>query len=283
MHLSVRPLASSVVLALLLASCGQSTAPTETTSTTTTVAELSAETRAALQTQLLQLQARVQQVQDANAIKRLQRAYGYYMEEGMWDEVANLFAESGSIELARDGVYQGKARVQEYLMTLGGGQLGLREGQLNEQLQVMPVVTVAADGQSAKARWRNILLVGELGKHAEIGEGPFENEYIKENGVWKFSKVRWQQAILVPYKGGWAANEDYNKGLWVSDKLPPDAPPTDDHGYWPETYLPPFHFSNPVATYVAPEAGGTPKPTAPVAPSVAAVTASASARSRERN
>ena len=32
--------------------------------------------------------------------------------------------------------------------------------------------------------------------------------------------------------------------------LPPDEPPTDDHGWWPETYLPPFHFSNPVATYV---------------------------------
>ncbi|MES2606968.1 MAG: nuclear transport factor 2 family protein, partial [Pseudomonadota bacterium] len=89
-----------------------------------------------------------------------------------------------------------------------------------------------------------------------------------ENGVWKFSKVRWQQAILVPYKGGWAKNEDYNQGIWVSDTLPPDAPPTDDHGWWPETYLPPFHFSNPVATYVPP---GTEAPPAGPPPAVVGV------------
>ncbi len=209
---------------------------------------------AVLQQQLQDLQARAEQVKDANAIKKLQRAYGYYIEKGLWDEVVALFADNATLELARDGVYSGKDRIREYFYALGEGKQGLREGRLNEQLQVMPVVTLGADGKTAKARWRNILLVGELGKHAELGEGPFENEYVKDNGIWKFSKVKWQQAILVSYAGGWAKNEDYNKGIWVSDKLPPDAPPTDDHGWWPQTYLPPFHFPNPVATYVPPAA-----------------------------
>jgi SnoaL-like domain len=221
-----------------------------------------------LREQLASLQARAQQVKDANDIKKLQRAYGYYVEEGLWDEVVSLFSDTATLELARDGVYGGKERIRQYFYALGDGQSGLRAGQLNEQLQVMPVVTLAADGLSAKARWRNIVLQGELGKHAELGEGPFENEYVKEDGVWKFSKVRWQQAILVAYAGGWAKNEDYNHGIWVSDTLPPDAPPTDDHGWWPDTYLPPFHFSNPVATYVpAPAAAAaTEQPATPVAP-----------------
>ena len=35
--------------------------------------------------------------------------------QALWDEVANLFADDGTIELALDGVYVGKARVREYL------------------------------------------------------------------------------------------------------------------------------------------------------------------------
>jgi len=236
---------SLLALAALLAGCGDQSEPSATADLATTGAEI-----ATLQQQVATLETRVQQVKDANAIKRLQRAYGYYVEEGLWDDAVNLFADNATLELARDGAYIGKERIRQYYYALGNGQLGLREGQLNEQLQVMPVVTLGEDGTTARARWRNILLTGQLGEHAEWGEGPFENEYVKENGVWKFSKVRWQQAILVPYAGGWAKHEDYNKGIWVSDKLPPDEPPTDDHGWWPETYLPPFHFSNPVATYV---------------------------------
>lgn len=237
----------AITLALLLAGCSEPTADQAATAPP-------ADELAVLQQQLAALEARAQQVKDANAIKKLQRAYGYYVEEGLWDEVVNLFADDATLELARDGVYIGKERIRQYYYALGNGQQGLREGQLNEQLQVMPVVTLGADGVTAKARWRNILLTAQLGEHGELGEGPFENEYVKQDGVWKFSKVRWQQAILVPYEGGWAKHEDYNKGIWVSDQLPPDAPPTDDHGYWPETWLPPFHFANPVGTYVPPAA-----------------------------
>lgn len=216
-----------------------------------------------LQQQLQTLQARAEQVKDANAIKKLQRTYGYYLSAGQWQELANLFAEDATLEIARDGVYKGKSRIAEYFNVLGKGQNGLVQGQLNEHLLVMPVVTLGQDGKTAKGRWRDIILQGQLGQHAEWGEGPYENEYIKDNGVWKFSKVKWQQAILVNYQGGWAKNEDYNKGIWVSDKLPPDAPPTDDKGSWPEVWLLPFHFNNPVGTYVPPAAPVQSNPATP--------------------
>jgi hypothetical protein len=158
-------------------------------------------------------------------------------------------AEDATFEYARDGLYRGKARIREYLLALNGGQQGLREGQLNESLQLMPVITLADDGQSAKARWRTIMLLGQMGGAAQWGEGPYENEYVKEDGVWKISKLHWFQTILVPYEGGWGRHEDVNKGIWVSETLPPDAPPTYDFGSWPTTFLPPFSFSNPVGRY----------------------------------
>lgn len=204
----------------------------------------------AMRVQLEAVKLEAQRVYDSNAIKRLQRAYGYYVEEALWDEVVNLFSDNATLEMARDGVYIGKERIRAYFYALNDDQQGLHTGQLNEQLQLMPVVTLSADGLRAKARWRNLMLRGQLDENAYWGEGPFENEYVKENGIWKFSKVRWQQAVLVAYAGGWAKNKDANNGIWVSDTLPADAPPTDDHGAWPQTYLPPFSFANPVGTYL---------------------------------
>jgi hypothetical protein len=204
----------------------------------------------ALRSRIAVLQDQVGRVRGANDIKRLQRSFGYYMEEALWDEVVDLFAEDATLEMARDGVYRGRERIRQYLYALGRGQQGLRAGQLNETLQLMPVVTLGDDGLTARARWRAILLTGEFGQQALWGEGPYENEYVKEEGVWKISSLHWHQSILVPYAGGWARHEDFNQGIWVSDELPPDAPPTDDQGYWPKTFLPPFSFANPVGTYV---------------------------------
>ena len=204
----------------------------------------------ALQGRIAALEQRKTLVADSNDIERLQAAFGYYFDRGLWDEVAALFAEDGTIEVARDGVYVGKARVREYLYALGGGHAGLAEGRLSEHLQVMPVITLAADGSSAKARWRGIVLEGNFGRDAFWGEGPYENEYVKEAGVWKIKALHWYQALYVPYAGGWQTNPDPTQGRLVSDALPPDRPPSVDYKTWPETYIPPFSFPNPVAKYV---------------------------------
>ena len=208
---------------------------------------------AALGARVAALEQRKSLLEDANAIERLQHAYGYYVDKGLWDEVANLFADDGMLEIGLDGVYVGKARVREYLYTLGGGRNGLAEGELNEHLQVMPVVTVAPDGRTAKARWRAIILTGELGGDAFWGEGPYENEYVKEGGVWKIKTLHWYPALLVPYAGGWQTNPDPTGGKYVSATLPPDRPPTVEYKTWPNTYVPPFSFPNPVGKYVASE------------------------------
>ena len=126
---------------------------------------------AALSDKVHALEQRKTLLEDVNAIERLQGAYGYYVDRGLWDEVANLFADDGTIEIGLDGVYAGKARVREYLYALGGGHQGLGAGALNEHMQVMPAITVAADGLTAKARWRAIAMVGKLGGDAFWAEG----------------------------------------------------------------------------------------------------------------
>lgn len=205
--------------------------------------------------QIKSLSDKAQRIKDANDVKRLQRIYGYYMDEGLWEDVVDLFSDDATLEYARDGIYKGKARIRQYIYALGGGELGLRQGQLNEHFQLMPVITLSDDGNTAKGRWRDINLKGTFGEEALWGEGPHENEYVKENGVWKISKLHWFQTVLVPYHGGWAKSEDVNKGIYASENFPPDSPPSTDYGYWPETFFPPFHFENPIGTYQIPSEG----------------------------
>jgi hypothetical protein len=210
---------------------------------------------AALQNRIATLEHRKTLVADSIEIERLEAAFGYYFDKALWDDVANLFADDGTIELALDGVYVGKARVREYLYALGGGRAGARQGRLDEHLQVMPVVTLAADGLTAKARWRGIVLEGDYGGDAHWGEGPYENEYVKQNGLWKIKTLHWYQSLFVPYAGGWQTNPDPTMGKLAS-RVTPDRPPSVDYKTWPETYLPPFSFPNPVAKYLPAAAAG---------------------------
>jgi hypothetical protein len=237
----VRYAAHAAAVVLLVSACSRGPSDAE-------IAEL-----VVLSAQIDSLEQRKARLEDVSAIERLQHAYGYYVDRALWDEVAELFADDGTIENGLDGVYVGKARVREYLYALGGGRQGLADGKLSEHLQVMPVITLGPDGDTAKARWRAIALTGELGGAAFWSEGPYENEYVKEGGVWKIKTLHWYQALHVPYEGGWQTNPDPTNAKFVSDILPPDRPPSVEYKTWPDTYVPPFSFPNPVAKYVAGE------------------------------
>ncbi len=191
------------------------------------------------------LQTRAQALHDINDIKRLQRAYGYYVDSARWDQVANLFARNATLEIGLDGVYRGQQRIRQYFLSVGGGHTGLAPGQVNQSLQLMPVINLDPDGLTAKGTWRAVILSGQVGKSAQWGEGPYENEYVKEGGVWKISALHWYQTLLTPYEnGGWSRNPDVNGGHYAPASLPADAPPTEQYKVWPGAHVPHFHFKN---------------------------------------
>ena len=234
--------AGLALLSSCLAACAQ---PQSNATTAATAAD------AALVQKLEQLDARRQRLEDANAIRRLQAAYGYYLDRGLWDEAAALFATDGSIEMGLDGVYAGQPRVRQYLNAVGGGHAGLAPGQLNQHMQLMPYITVAADGLRARGTWRDVSLTGRLGQNAFWGEGPYENTYVKDHGVWKIQSLHWFQTLVVPYEGGWAKHADVNGGRYAPASLSPDRPTTLQYRTWPGGLLPPFHFDQPGAGLAA--------------------------------
>ena len=201
-----------------------------------------------VEAQIGQLTLRVERLEGARAVKKLQRAFGFYVDRGLWGEAADLFADDGTVEIGSDGVYQGKARIREYLLRLHGGQEGLIYGQLNEWVTLQPAIAVAPDGMSATARWRDHGMLGQYKSHAEWRDGIYENSYVREGGVWKIRSLRLYVNFLVPYERGWARLQsgEGSARSQASVDFPPDRPSTGLHEPFPETNFPPFEVAHPV-------------------------------------
>ncbi len=195
---------------------------------------------AALRSEVAALKAQSQAATDWTSIANLQASYGYYVDKSRWDDAADLFAKEGTLEIAGRGLFVGQDRIRTYLHALGD----MAYGRLFNHMQLQPVIHVAADGRTAKARWRTLMQVGQLGKEARWGEATYENAYVKEGGVWKIQMLHGYITFYVEFDQGW------NKGAVPLPQnlegLAPDAPPTVKYGAFPEVFLPPYHYKNPV-------------------------------------
>jgi len=195
---------------------------------------------AALQAETASLRQQAQAANDYVSIANLQASYGFYVDKSRWDDAADLFASDASLEIAGRGVFKGQDRIREYLHSLGE----LEYGRLYNHMQLQPVIHVADDGQSARARWRSFIQVGHLGKEARWGEATYENEYVKQEGVWHISNLHSYITFYVDFDQGW------NKGAVAmpqqKENLAPDAATTVKYGAFPEVFVPPYHYKNPV-------------------------------------
>jgi len=199
-----------------------------------------ADARALLQ-RIEVLERQVVAAADYQALVNLQAAYGYYVDKARWRDAADLFAEDATLEIGGRGVFRGRERIHQFL----GFRFKLEHGLLLNHLQIQPFITVAPDGLTAKARWRALIHVGRLGIEATEGEGIYENTYRKIDGVWNIQSMHYYVTYYV------SVYERWDKGGVPLDGyipgLDPDEPPTEVYGSYPEVYLPPFHYKNPVS------------------------------------
>ena len=129
------------------------------------------------------LAARAQRLSDEIEVTNLQHSYGYYLDRKMWDDVADLFANDGTMEIGLQGVYVGPKSIRR-----GLGRAGLADGELNDHVHLQTIVTVMPDG-TARARGTDIGMLGTVGGKALWTQSIYENEFAKQGGVWKFKTM----------------------------------------------------------------------------------------------
>jgi hypothetical protein len=144
--------------------------------------------------QIAELQHSVGILQDKDEIQRLQYAYGYFLDNRMFREIADLFATHDAwMEIGGRGRYLGKERIHRFLLeVLGGGRWGLLKNEVINHVQQQLFITVAEDRQRAQSRAR-----AEVQGNSPpdtptflFADGIYENEYIREAGQWKILGVR---------------------------------------------------------------------------------------------
>jgi hypothetical protein len=195
-----------------------------------------------LQQRWVELARGAQQLQDETDVLNLQHSYGFDFDLKMWPEVANLFASDGTLELGQRGVYAGRDRIRRALIAIGGESLGSDE--VHDHLQLATVVHIAPDGRTAKARGVELSVSGVKGRGAQWEEGIFENDYVKQNAVWKIHSVHYYPRVITDYELGWA--KDAKPAAKSSIAFPPDRAPTEAYEIYPKMYYPRFHYPNPV-------------------------------------
>jgi hypothetical protein len=198
---------------------------------------------ASLADRVNQLAARATRLNDQAEVTNLQDNYGYAVDRKLWDQVANLFVDDGTLELGQQGVYVGKASIRRGLDQFG--PQGLGEGELNDHVYLQTLVTVAPDGRTANARGVELIMSSAPGgRNGELSEGTYENSFVKQNGAWKIQSVRFYPRMIVDAAAGWAKSAKPAPG--PSKEFPPDRPPTTSYEIYPKFAVAPFHFDNPV-------------------------------------
>jgi hypothetical protein len=133
-------------------------------------------------------------LEDKNEIERLQYAYGYFLDNRMFREVADLFADEGAwIEIGDRGRYFGKDNVHRFLLeVLGGGRWGLATNEVINHVQQQLLITVDEDRVHARARARAEVQGNSPPDtpHFLFADGIYENDYVKEGGRWKIEGIR---------------------------------------------------------------------------------------------
>jgi hypothetical protein len=192
---------------------------------------------------LASLEKRIRVLNDEDRVRNLQAVYNYYVDRKMWDDVADLFADDGVLEIGGLGVYDGPNGVRKAMERMGPA--GLTHGQLNDHLVFDDVAQILSGGAEARVRGYELGLVGEADKgeaHWEVNV--FDNRFVKEGGVWKVREMRLFPLFRSDYHQGWGKSRQ-QESVPGGNLAPDHSPPAADRGA-AETLIPAFHALNPV-------------------------------------
>ncbi|GHF11499.1 hypothetical protein GCM10014715_78980 [Streptomyces spiralis] len=213
---------------------------------------------------LEELARRLDRLESQLAIRDLQHAYGYYLDKTLYSEVVDLFCADCEI-VFMGGTYRGREGAERlytrrFRETFTDGRNGPMPGFLLDHPQLQDVITLSEDGDSAKGRFRTLMQAGTHYTVKAAGEqrsrrdqwwegGIYENEYVRENGVWKIRKLDYQPVWHADYETGWARSEQHfvvDHETYPENKVGPDELVADPHRLWPGTAVVPFHYPHPV-------------------------------------
>jgi hypothetical protein len=206
-----------------------------------------------LETRVQALESQIKNLQmllDIEEMKRLQAAYGYYLEHWMSDEVIDCFADSPNASLSLyEGTWLGKEGIRRYFDRHQEEPPDF----IHQVMQITPFVDVEPDGKTGHGRWYSwgcVAVPMPNGVRQFFMGGIYECEYLKQDGKWKILKLKYSLTFSCDPTKGWVEPEkvakiDSNAKREFNGPKPDIAPGGMDSRY-PSGYIFPMHFKHPV-------------------------------------
>ena len=149
---------------------------------------------------LEKLEARIKALEDIEEIEKLMASYAYWVDAFQMDDVVGLFADNAKAEYGMLGSYEGKDGIATFFKDVVPKTQSWSAHQL-----LNPIVTV--EGEKAKGTWYLFCpatVFSPEGDQAVWIQGKYSNEFVKIDGKWKFSRLRFVFNFATPYNEGWA-------------------------------------------------------------------------------
>jgi hypothetical protein len=203
-------------------------------------------------------------------------AYGFYIDDFQWPEMAGLFAARGHKHSPFAGYYFGPERIigavnANYGATQGAARV---RTSIAYHWRIQPVIIAAQDGRSTTSRVRLIQTatarqVEGRPNNSSFSSGMYPNDQsILENGIWRLWALEIDEHYMTSagWKGGWSgvkpvgADRPPSRPSALLERYPPDilmtAIPRRTEGLrggtgtpveWPGILPMWFHYRNPVS------------------------------------
>ena len=157
------------------------------------------------------LEARITEAERRLAVSKawdgaenLSSAYGDYLDDLDYGQLAKLFAVNGNKEIPFSGFYVGRASIAKRDAT--SPPPGSRpRASLPLHWRTQPVILVAPDGRSASIRSRLFQPGSSRTRSSGIGGGMYHDQVVLEDGVWRLWSVTIDEHYYSSsYEGGWS-------------------------------------------------------------------------------
>jgi hypothetical protein len=156
---------------------------------------------------LEELAARVQRLEDIDEIKKLKATYCFLCDAGLDDErnrneLISHFTADARVDfgLGPASHFRGREGLEVFF-----GQVV--PGAVSFCMHMVHNAIIEVDGDRATGRWYyEAPTTDAASERAQWMAGTYVEEYLREDGEWKFVSIETQWKYISPYDEGWAKN-----------------------------------------------------------------------------
>jgi len=149
------------------------------------------------------LEARIKVIEDIEEIKKLKATYCYLCDAGLnkdknRDELITHFTKNARLNFGPESDWEGPDGLKTFF-----GEIVPRGVTFCMHMVHNPIIEV--NGDKATGRWYyEAPTTNAVDGKAQWMAGTYWEEYVRENGEWKFDSIRTEWKYVAPYDEGWA-------------------------------------------------------------------------------